>query len=64
MLTVWLIIPQMAARIRNTVLASLVLALMTTACSNQAQKVFDEAQKFYDLDEYQKAIDHLSLIHI
>ena len=47
----------MAARIRHTVLASLLLTLMTTACANQAQQVFDEAQKFYDSGEYQKAID-------
>ena len=47
----------MTARIRHTVLASLLLVLITTACGNQAQQVFDEAQKFYDSGEYQKAID-------
>ena len=48
----------MAARIRNTVLAYLLLVLMTAACGNQAQQVFDEAEKFYNSGEYQKAIDN------
>ena len=31
---------------------------MTAACGNQAQQVFDEAEKFYNSGEYQKAIDN------
>ena len=62
-MTAWLIIPQMIARIRNTVLVSSLLVLMTLgvvsiskACSNQAQQYFDEAYKYSIEGEYQKAI--------
>ena len=56
-MTAWLIIPQMAARIRNTVLASLLVVLITAACdSPTAEQYFDEASDFWYTGEFQKAI--------